>query len=327
MPSGGTANQVLAKNTATNYDIAWATLNAASVGLGSVTNDAQTQAAVMPNTAPAAGAFPIGNVGGTAYVPRTLTNMSVTASGVVTGITNTALSNSAITIAGTSVSLGGSIALGPSKVTWYTTAGANTHTTATGARSIYVEMVGGGGGGGGALGAASAPTSCAAGGGGGGGWSCKLITGTLQSTYACVVGAGGAGGTATPANGTTGGDTTWQATVIVAKGGVGGTLHSTPATPPITGAGGGLGGAVGTGDASGAGGTGGFGIVLAGAATGSLAGYGGNSIWGGSSGGNARTGTAGKAYGGGGMGACSVNATGVAGGAGADGAIKVTEYF
>lgn len=42
-------------------------LNATAVGLGSVTNDAQTKAAIMPNTAPSAGQIPAGNTGGTAY--------------------------------------------------------------------------------------------------------------------------------------------------------------------------------------------------------------------------------------------------------------------
>jgi hypothetical protein len=40
---------------------------AATVGLGSVTNDAQTKAAIVPNTAPAAGALLVGNAGATAY--------------------------------------------------------------------------------------------------------------------------------------------------------------------------------------------------------------------------------------------------------------------
>jgi hypothetical protein len=39
------------------------------VGLGSVTNNAQTQSAVVPNTAPSAGQDLVGNSGGTAYAP------------------------------------------------------------------------------------------------------------------------------------------------------------------------------------------------------------------------------------------------------------------
>jgi hypothetical protein len=49
------------------------------VGLGSVTNDAQTKASVVPNTAPSAGQILVGNAGGTAYAPVTLSGSGVTA--------------------------------------------------------------------------------------------------------------------------------------------------------------------------------------------------------------------------------------------------------
>ena len=42
---------------------------ATQVGLGNVTNDAQTKAAIVPNTAPTAGQILVGNAGGTAYAP------------------------------------------------------------------------------------------------------------------------------------------------------------------------------------------------------------------------------------------------------------------
>ena len=45
------------------------TLASTYVGLGSVTNDAQTKAAIVPNTAPSAGQILVGNAGGTAYAP------------------------------------------------------------------------------------------------------------------------------------------------------------------------------------------------------------------------------------------------------------------
>lgn len=45
---------------------------ASMVGLGNVTNDAQTKAAIVPNTAPSAGQILVGNAGGTAYAPVTL---------------------------------------------------------------------------------------------------------------------------------------------------------------------------------------------------------------------------------------------------------------
>lgn len=52
-------------------------VTATDVGLGNVTNDAQTKSAIVPNTAPAAGNLLVGNAGGTAYAP-------VAASGDVT---------------------------------------------------------------------------------------------------------------------------------------------------------------------------------------------------------------------------------------------------
>lgn len=42
-----------------------------TVGLSAVTNDVQTMAAIVPNTAPAAGQILVGNAGGTAYAPVT----------------------------------------------------------------------------------------------------------------------------------------------------------------------------------------------------------------------------------------------------------------
>jgi hypothetical protein len=84
--------------------------------LGSVTNNAQTKASIVPNTIPSAGQLFVGNAGGTAYAPATISGSGATAtlssSGVLTlsSIANASLSNSAITIAGTSTSLGGSIA-------------------------------------------------------------------------------------------------------------------------------------------------------------------------------------------------------------------------
>jgi hypothetical protein len=53
---------------------------ASSVGLGSVTNDAQTKASVVPNTAPSSGQIPVGNAGGTAYAPVTVSGDGTLAS-------------------------------------------------------------------------------------------------------------------------------------------------------------------------------------------------------------------------------------------------------
>ena len=70
-------------------------ITAAMVGLGSVTNDTQTKASIVPNTAPSAGGILIGNSGGTAYasiVPTgdwTMTSAGVTTNAKINGITVT----------------------------------------------------------------------------------------------------------------------------------------------------------------------------------------------------------------------------------------------
>lgn len=90
-------------------------LTAADVGLGNVTNNAQTQAAIVPNTAPAAGRILVGNAGGTAYAPVAISgsgatiSLSSTGTMTISGIANASLASSSMTIAGVSTSLGGSI--------------------------------------------------------------------------------------------------------------------------------------------------------------------------------------------------------------------------
>ncbi len=83
--------------------------------LGNVTNDTQTKAAVVPNTAPTSGQILVGNAGGTAYSKQTVSGSGATItlndSGVATisAIANASLSNSSITIAGNSTALGGTV--------------------------------------------------------------------------------------------------------------------------------------------------------------------------------------------------------------------------
>ena len=96
----------------------YTTPTATDVGLGSVTNDAQTKASVVPNTAPSSGQILIGNAGNTAFAKQTITGGAsagfiLTSGGVLTvsAIANSSLSNSTITIAGTSTALGGTITL------------------------------------------------------------------------------------------------------------------------------------------------------------------------------------------------------------------------
>jgi hypothetical protein len=60
-------------------------LTAAEVGLGNVTNNAQTQSAIVPNTAPAAGGLLVGNAGGTAYAPVSLSgDCTLASTGAIT---------------------------------------------------------------------------------------------------------------------------------------------------------------------------------------------------------------------------------------------------
>ena len=61
------------------------TLVAGDVGLGNVTNDAQTKAEIVPNTAPSAGQILAGNAGGTAYAPVSMSGgASMDSTGAVT---------------------------------------------------------------------------------------------------------------------------------------------------------------------------------------------------------------------------------------------------
>ena len=55
-------------------------LSATDVSLGNVTNDAQTKAAIVPNTAPSAGQILAGNAGGTAYAPVSMSGDATLAS-------------------------------------------------------------------------------------------------------------------------------------------------------------------------------------------------------------------------------------------------------
>ncbi len=85
--------------------------------LANVTNDTQTKASIVPNTAPSAGQILAGNAGGTTYAPVTVSGSGATvtlsAAGVftVSAIANASLSNSSVTISGHSLSLGGTLNL------------------------------------------------------------------------------------------------------------------------------------------------------------------------------------------------------------------------
>jgi len=104
-----------------------------TVAAGDHTHATYTLSAVVPSTAPAAGQVLAGNSGGTAYAPVTVSGsgatISLASTGVMTisGIANTSLANSSVTVtAGTGLSGGGAVALGGSvslSVSYGTTAG------------------------------------------------------------------------------------------------------------------------------------------------------------------------------------------------------------
>lgn len=77
--SGAWANRTVAQLKAS------LSLTSADVGLSAVTNDTQTKASVMPNTLPAAGQLPIGNAGGTAYAPLSMSgDCTLSSAGAIT---------------------------------------------------------------------------------------------------------------------------------------------------------------------------------------------------------------------------------------------------
>ena len=95
IPASGTpAARNFLRAAMTTGVVAWDTLTSTDVGLASVTNDAQTKASIVPNTAPAAGQILVGNVGGTAYAPVTMgTDATLSSAGALT------IANAAVTLA------------------------------------------------------------------------------------------------------------------------------------------------------------------------------------------------------------------------------------
>jgi hypothetical protein len=215
------------------------------------------------------------------------------------------------------------------KVTVITTTGAGvTFTPDSGCRVLFVELWGGGGGGGGA---AASIGNCASGAGGGGGsYASKFITGTIASLYNVGVGVGGAGGGSGGGAGSPGGSTVWAGGPFQANGGNGGNGDNTGGTIPGVTRGGASGGIGASSDLAMSGGDGGDAIRWDG--THGRSGDGGD---GASGGGGAKgrsgegAGNTGNTYGGGGSGAVSgiTTGTGYGGGAGAQGAIRITQYF
>ena len=163
-----------------------------------------------------------------------------------------------------------------------------------------IEGLGGGGGGG--KSANSASTGRGGAGGGGGGEYRRIRNFSPGGSVSFAIGTGGAGSTTAGSGGTSGGNTTFNTTSLVANGGVAGNAAST-----ATGASGGAGGSGGTGaDANangGGGGTGGTSSSTGGSGGGGGGGAGGPTAVGGTgSNGTSAGGTSGTAGGNGGQG-------------------------
>ena len=216
----------------------------------------------------------------------------------------------------------------------FSTPGTTSWTAPAGVTSATVEAWGGGGAGGGARG-----RPAEGGGGAGGQYASSVVTVVPGNTYPIVVGAGGTGSTG---DGTAGGDSTFNGTTVVAKGGAGGA-----GAPNNYSA-----GAAGSGTASNglgatvyAGGSGSSGVVTgggcqAGGAGGGGAGSGGaggnaagntggtGTVAGGGAGGAGRNssgnGSTGSVAGGGGGAACAETNTDRSGGDGAAGQVSIT---
>lgn len=208
-----------------------------------------------------------------------------------------------------------------------------TYTPTSGMKYCIAECVGGGGGGGGAVGDVA---NAAAGSGGGGGAYFRGVFSAVQigASQAVTIGQGGTAGSAAGSAPTNGGNTSLGA-LIVAGGGSGGASASTPGANGATNGGNGAGTGYTAGFYPSSGGSGGDGywnvatnLCISGA--GGSAGLGGgfNNMNITANTGSTIAGIAGNFPGGGGSGATQVlNATGAAGGTGAQGIIVITEYI
>lgn len=222
---------VLIDSAASNVakKLTWANLKATikaslvkgDVGLGNVTNDVQTKASVVPNTAPTSGQILVGNATGGNYSPRSMSgdatlsntgvltlassgalagsyvnsNVTVDAKGRVTSISNGSPTSTPFQV---DVFNGGFLADDEVEdVLWHVPAGA---------RVIEVLLIGGGGSGGSGRRGASGTNRCGGGGGAAGGYVHFYITNTHATWHLRYGGSvtGGAGQTSDNTNGNPG---------------------------------------------------------------------------------------------------------------------------
>ena len=193
-----------------------------------------------------------------------------------------------------------------------------TYTPSVGMAYCSVRLIGGGGGGGG-----STASDTGAGGGGAGGSAEGIFTAVAIGTSQTVtIGAGGSGGTAGNHAGSSGGTTSFGI-LMNGDGGSGGTGAASGSTSSP----GGAGGTASGGDIQYTGAYGGNGVASTAGNQFTIGGNGGSGIFGGGGrGGNGGSGVeAGVSYGSGGGGGSSALAN-MAGAAGANGVVIITEY-
>lgn len=216
---------------------------------------------------------------------------------------------------------------------YLTTPGSGTYTPTAGTKRILVEVWGAGGGGGGVDGQTAGTWGKGAP-GGGGGYCSKWIAGGLAASYSYTVGAGGAGGIAGANTGSTGESSTFSGAGVslTANGGNGGNGTTAVDVAAVNGINGGAGGAATGGDLNVKGGSGDVSWNTTPLPRNGLAGesYGfpRSNFTFGIAASSGAAGTAGNNPGEGGTGGVVRDiATNYAGGAGAPGLIKITEYF
>lgn len=218
--------------------------------------------------------------------------------------------------------------------------GSGTYTVPDGVVALHVEVQGAGGGGAGATTTSTAKVACAGGGGGGGYVSVRLSGDALSPSYTYAVGAGGAGGALAPdgsgnRDGGHGGESRFVGGPTSLRGTGGSGARETPESSSFLAYGGGSGGAAssaGTGE-SGAtrlrGQNGQGGLIDGRRAFFTGNGQGGSAHLGAGGAYTNGNGSAGSGYGGGGAGAGMVPGMVLdrKGGAGAEGIIRVTEFY